>query len=443
MLSASDPGLRRVAVHAGTSVADLALPAAVPVVALIPSIVDILGGPDPAKRYELSCLGAPAMSPSTTLAQQGILDGAVLLLSEPGIEPPVPRCEDAAEAVATALAAAAPPREPPTRLNGVVAAVCLAGVGCLTLTRNTLAFNTSAAAVAASAGIVALLFAAIAHRAYREPLAALGLSIVATMFAALAGFLTVPGGPGSPNLLLAAMAAAVTAVVAMRVTVRGVALTALSCFVVTVAVAAFAGVITAAPPHAIGAAAALGSLGLLCIAGRASIALAGLSRVPRADPDGLAARAIRADAWLTSLRAAFSSSAAVGAIVAAATPPGDAVARLGCIAFTAATAALLLLRARLDQALVLVVSGTVTAGAAFAVAAIQAPTHGPWIAAGTAILAAAPIYLGFVAPALHLSPVARRGIELLECLTLVAMVPLACWICGIYGAVRSLNPPWI
>jgi hypothetical protein len=115
---------------------------------------------------------------------------------------------------------------------------------------------------------------------------------------------------------------------------------------------------------------------------------------------------------------------------------------LGCIVFAAATAALLLLRARLDQTLVFVVNGTITAGAAFA-AASQAPTHGPWITAATAILAAAPIYLGFVAPALHLSPVARRGVELLECVTVVAMVPLACWICGVYGAVRGLNPPWM
>ena len=92
MLSASDPGLRRVSVHAGTAVVDLALPAAVPVATLIPSIVDILdghgadrSGDQPADRYRLSLPGAPALHASTTLAQNGIRDGAVLILS------PVPR----------------------------------------------------------------------------------------------------------------------------------------------------------------------------------------------------------------------------------------------------------------------------------------------------------------------------------------------------------------
>lgn len=37
----SDPGLRRVTVHAGAQAVDLTLPAAVPVATLIPSIVDI------------------------------------------------------------------------------------------------------------------------------------------------------------------------------------------------------------------------------------------------------------------------------------------------------------------------------------------------------------------------------------------------------------------
>lgn len=58
----SDPGLRRVTVHAGAQAVDLTLPAAVPVATLIPSIVDILGdrgaSPATAARYQLSALGA-------------------------------------------------------------------------------------------------------------------------------------------------------------------------------------------------------------------------------------------------------------------------------------------------------------------------------------------------------------------------------------------------
>ncbi|CKQ49104.1 integral membrane protein [Mycobacterium tuberculosis] len=90
----SDPGLRRVTVHAGAQAVDLTLPAAVPVATLIPSIVDILGdrgaSPATAARYQLSALGAPALPNATTLAQCGIRDGAVLVLHKSSAQPPPP-----------------------------------------------------------------------------------------------------------------------------------------------------------------------------------------------------------------------------------------------------------------------------------------------------------------------------------------------------------------
>ncbi len=88
--------------------------------------------------------------------------------------------------------------------------------------------------------------------------------------------------------------------------------------------------------------------------------------------------------------------------------------------------------------LVFVVSGIVITGTTFGVTALHT-THGPWFATATAILAATAMYLGFVAPGISLSPLVHRGIELLEGVALVAMVPLTCWICGVYGAVRGLS----
>jgi type VII secretion integral membrane protein EccD len=462
MLSASDPGLRRVSVHAGTAVVDVALPAAVPVATLIPSIIDILddcgadrSGDQPATAYQLSRPGASALHASTTLAQNDIRDGAVLILSQSRRELPAPRYDDVAEAVATTLDADARPwSRRATRLTGAVAAGFFTAIGGLVLIRNALSATTPlhvgvTAGVAATAGFtgctgfIALLFAVIAHRADRDPIAGLTLSLVATAFAALAGFLAVPGASGAPNVLLAAMAAAVTSVLAIRITGCGVvALTAVSCFAMAMAVAAFAGVITAAPLRTIGSISVLVSLGLLGIAGRVSIVLAGLS--PQLSGEAcLVTKAIRADAWLTSLLAALSSSAAVGAIVTAAAARGAGAPRSGCIAFAAITGALLLLRARSADGkttLVFVISGIATIGTTFAVCAAGAPGYGPWIAAVTAMLAAAAVYLGFVAPVMSPSPVLRRGVELSEYLALVAMAPVTCWICGFYGAVRALNP---
>jgi type VII secretion integral membrane protein EccD len=459
MLSASDPGLRRVSVHAGTAVVDLALPAAVAVATLIPSIIDILddcgadrSGDRAATAYQLSLPGRSALIGSTTLEQNDIRDGAVLILTQRRTELPAPRYDDVAEAVTATLASDARPwTGQATRLAAAVAASFFTGVGGLVLIRNALGTGATrhagatagVAATAGFSGLVALLFAMVAHRTYREPVAGLTLSLIATTFAAIAGFTAVPGTSGVPNVLLAAMAAAATSVLAIRITGRDVvALTAVSCFAMVIAVAAFAAVLTEAPLRTIGSITALVSLGLLGIAGRVSIVLAGLSPQP-SDAAGLTAKAVRADAWLTSLLAAFSSSAAVAAIIAAAAARGTGAPRSGCIAFAAVTGALLLLRARSADrrtTLVCVINGIATVGATFAICAVSTPGRAAWTAAATAMLAAAAVCLGFLGPLVSPSPVLRRAVELSEYLALAAMAPLTCWICGCYGAVRGLIP---
>lgn len=454
MLSASDPGLRRVCVHAGDLAVDLALPAAMPVATLIPSIIDILDSrsdnPFPtatAVRYQLCRPGSSALPASTTLAQNDIRDGAVLVLYRSAADIPAPAFDDPAEAVSEALDTAAPGwNRQAARLSGAVAAGCITGIGCLTLVRNALSSNAAGtSAVAALAGFVALSAAALAHRAYRDPIAGLTLSVITIAFAAVAGMLAIPGAPGAAHALLGAMTAVVASVLAMRATGGGVVtLAALSCFAVAVALAMLAAVLTAAPLHVIGSVSALLSLGLLEASARLSLTLAGMSAhltVDQIEPaaDSLASKAIRADAWLTSLLAAFSASATTGAIITALA--GRGASRPGCIALAALTGVVLLLRTLNDRrnTVMFVISGIATAGTTFAIVASGLPARGAWIAGVTALAAAAAIYLGFVAPTRPLGPVARRGVEVLECLVLVAMVPLTCWVCGLYSAVRSMD----
>jgi type VII secretion integral membrane protein EccD len=292
--------------------------------------------------------------------------------------------------------------------------------------------------VAASAGLLALLFAAVAHRAYGDAIAGLALSVIAAVFAAAAGFLAVPGSPGTPNVVLAATATVATSVLAMRVSGCGaVPLTAIAGVGTIIALAALAGVITAAPLRAIGSLSALASLGLLGAAPRVSIMLAGLSP-QRPPPPDVDAKAIRADNWLAGLLAAMVTVAVVGAVVTvlAGAP------RLCCIAFGALTGASLMLRARSEdgmRTLVFLACGIAVTATTFGVVALSMLRSGSWVAAMTATLAAAAIYLGFVAPTMSLSPLMRRGVEALECLALVALVPMASWVCGLYDAVRQLN----
>ena len=433
MSGACDSDLRRVSVHTDAAVLDLSLPAAVPVATLIPSIIDILAGRAiagdvVATGFQLSRPGLPALLASTTLAENAIPDGAVLILSRSSPESPALRHHDTAEAMSAQLGTAdLPGEEHMARLVGAIAAGIITAAGLLVSVRNALHGNITGATAgaAALAGLAALLLATIAQRARRDPTTGLTLCLIASGFGAVAGLLAVPGPLDTPNVLLAATGAAATAVLALRVTGCGVAtLTAVACFAGIAAVAALAGVVTAAPLHAIASVCVLGSVGLLEMSPRMSIVLAGLSPT-RLREGHLATKAIHADRLLTSLFAGFAWSAAVGAVVT------------GRVVFSIVTGALLLLRARsLDKTRMLVFSssGTVTIATTFAAAA---PQHGPAIVAVTAVLAAAAIYLG---SATSLSPVGRRGVELMECVALVAMVPLTCWICGLFTAVRGLNP---
>ncbi|MEI7716895.1 MAG: type VII secretion integral membrane protein EccD [Mycobacterium sp.] len=440
-------------VHTGTAAVDLTLPSRVPIAVLIPSIVDVLdgkggeGGIDSGEawRYELSLPGVAPLSGSKTLADSDIRDGTVLVLARDSAPLEAPRYDDAAHAVSATLAAVARPwGRRRTRLTGALAASSLTGTGGLALLRNSLTHNQPGAAVmAACAGLAAWLFAVSAHRAWGDPIAALALSLISTSFAGVAGFLAVPGRPGIPHALLAAAGASATAVLAMKAANCGaVTLTAIACTGAVIGAAALAGVVTSAALQTLGSVSTVVSLGLLGAAARVSIILAGLSPAPDPDETGAAevpAKAIRADQLLTSLLWAFASTAAVGAAVTvfAGAP------RLCCIGFGALTGALLLLRSRgndAKQTLVFVITGITVTATTFGVAAMRAPGDGQWVAAGSAVLAGAALCLGFIVPARSPSPIVRRGVALLEASALIAMVPLTCWICDLYGTVRGLVP---
>jgi type VII secretion integral membrane protein EccD len=209
------------------------------------------------------------------------------------------------------------------------------------------------------------------------------------------------------------------------------------------------GTVTAVPLQTLGAASAVVSLVLIEAAAPVSIILAGLSSHltsdPDANPDRLNSSAIRANTWLTSVVATFSAAAALGAIgVAAGSCLAGGRSSLG-IAFAVVTGGVLLLRARshrdVTRSAPLVMAGTVTLGAALVIAAVVYPLRTPYLAAVLTMLAVAALCLGFITQTTTFSPIGRRGIDLLEYLGLAMIVPLACWICGIYSAARGMNLP--
>jgi hypothetical protein len=385
-VSVPDSGLRRVAVHADTVHADLALPAGVPVATLIASVVDLMArrdGPHALRPHRLGLPGRAPLDSSQTLAQQGIRDGAVLVLTRADDLPATPRFDDPAEQVAAMVRATACPWSPVARrLTAVLTASGLAGV---------------------------------------------------------AGFVAVPGGRGTPNALLAVAAAGTVAVSAVPSSgCSGSARAVLCCLAglsVAAAVVGMACAATGISLQAVGAVAAAGATVVVRAAGRIALVVGGLSRRPAADRTG------RARDLLSGLVAGSAAAVVLGSVGVAAGQPVAGVPRLVGAAFAATAGAVLLLRARSHtdgwQIAALVTGGVVVLGVAVLSAAVDAAPHRVWPAAVAAALSGAAVVLGFTAPAG--SPLLRRGAELLEGVALGALVPLACWLCGVYGAARGLG----
>ncbi|MEO8814703.1 MAG: type VII secretion integral membrane protein EccD [Mycobacterium sp.] len=391
-MTESSPGLCRVALQSEAVRADLALPAGVPVAMLIPSIVDLLAARGGGRRsaafgtaYRLSRPGEAALDVSKTLAQQAIRDGTVLLLTRGADAVPAPRFDDPAQQVSAVVRARQRPWTPRSgRLAAAVTAAGLAGV---------------------------------------------------------AGFIAVPGGPDAPNALLAATAAAAVAILTVRLGgCGGPVMTTVCALAVLVAAVAAVRVSTGLPAQLIGAVTVAVAVGLARAAPRVSVAFGGLTRLSGAapdDPDG-AVRAARSADLLTGLVAACSAATVLGVSSAAGTPGAH---RWAGVALATASGAALLLQARRHtdraQIAVLLAGGVSALGMALVVAAVTVPQHRPWLGATAAALAATAAGLGFAGPVR--TPLARRGADLLEYLALTAVVPLACWACGWYGAVRGLG----
>jgi type VII secretion integral membrane protein EccD len=455
-------GVRRLSIDAEPTRVDLVLSAATPIGLLIPPIVDILtrsggfrAGPL-AVHYQLSLPGSTALDPSKTLAQLGIRDGAALLLTSSSTELMVPRFDDEAEAVSASVSVMEwrwTRRR--ARLVGLLVTTWLAGVAATVLTRAVFhandAHRTGCAGVAATIALLSLLAAAIAYRGCREQSIGLTLGGLATSFAALAGLLAVPGGPGAPNALFAAAAAATCATAMRVISSYAVAFTALVTFAVTGSTAAMVAAITAIPLQAIGAAFTAISLAFVEASAPLSITLARLSPptadagadVPFSSPHPLNARALRAHAWLTSLIAAFSASAALGAIGAALGPFLTGEPRFPGLLFATVAGGVLLLRARAHRDLArsapLIICGIATVSTALVAAAAAYPQCTAHIAAVSLILGAVALCLASIRDTTTVSPIGRRSVELLEYLAFAVVVPLAVWLCGLYGATRSLN----
>jgi len=434
--------LCRLTVHGGgddgSLAVDLALPRNADVGLLMPSIVDLVRrdtAPAEVGRWRLARIGGGPLDESMTLNENNVRDGDLLVLTAG--EAPALRwfSLDPYRVVADAIDS---PHGPAPRITAVAAMLCAAGIGAAALWWSGLVTRgyghlTTGALVAAAAAI-----GAIALRRTHDPLPCVALGVIAVVNAAVVGFLAVPAGPSAANGLLAATAAAATAIVLLRLTRCGTTcLTAIATCAALTAATAAVGVAWPVPVEAAGALLIVLSLAVLGLAARLSIMVAGLT------PDLPAvgeAHVTLAHQTMTGLVAGSSAAAAVGSVLVACGSLDGGRSALSPSLFTAVVGVVLSLRARthseMPRRIALGAGGLVSVAAGLAVVVMSEPGQAFWATLVTA--AAGAVALGW----LHgypVSPVVRRSVEVVEYLALAAVLPLACWVVGLYGLVRGLS----
>jgi type VII secretion integral membrane protein EccD len=428
---------------------DVALPVGTPVGLLLPTIVALAGQPshESPQCWRLARMSGPALDESITLAENGVHDGELLVLAASDAVPlglvrwgP---CRTVAEAGAPVDV---------TPFTSEVACIWAAVLASLALCTG-LTGHPGIHLLIAAIGTCIAAVVAVTGRSAASAVASVSL-------AAATGFLTVPSGPDLANVLLAAAAATSMSLVLLRWSDHSPSiLVASACFSALVAVAMITPVVGVIPLAAVGAILAVAALGVLAVSGRISILLSGLATGRDADghTDGTHdgdthdgdthdgdthdgdERAIRGHATLTGLVAGCSGATALGTVLIAVGCHRYGAPSPAGAGFAAVIGVVLLLRVRthVDDARrrALASGGLISVSAAFAVIATASPAQVGWVSAAI-------IGLGLgAARRPRLNAAALRAIEVLEYAALVAVVPLACWVSGVYAMVRGTSLP--
>jgi len=406
---------------------DLELPAHVDVGQLLPQIVDLVHcdtAAAPGLDWLLSRPGELPMDESATLNDNDVRDGDLLILTTK--EPLVAEWSYCDPCHAVAADTAPVPRVLPAficvLIGGFGAAVLAWPAAGMAVTSRI--FVGTCLALASAAGAVA------ARRFRGDRLICTTLSLVAVVYSGALGFLAVRTGTPVSGLLLGSAAIFTAAILLLRVTDCGrVCLTTLATMGALIAATATVAIACELALDAGGAALVVLSLATLGFAPRLSMIFSGTT--PDAVPN-----AGRCHRILTGLVTGSSIAAAAGAAAVAA---GEGSALRGTC-FIAIVALVLLLRARTHvdatRRSSLIAASMLSVVAGFIAAAAAAPAYAHVISVLAAMVGAAA--LGWLVSA-SVSPIVLRTVEVVEYVALAAVIPMACWVGGIYGWARGMN----
>ncbi|QXF83945.1 type VII secretion integral membrane protein EccD [Rhodococcus pyridinivorans] len=467
------PDLCRITVLARHTEVDLALPLDVPVALLLPGIVNLVAGHRPDNDFDatpertepdgwaLARIGRAPLSGALSLDEHGVRDGEILVLEDAGSPAPPPLFDDVMYSVAASDRTTTPWGAGPSGLIAAVLGPVALAAGCVPLLfLPDGASRLALGAVCAALPLLVLLAAGILARLHDDRRTATALLWCAFPLAATAGALLVPGESPAPRLVLAAALTGAVAVLAVRATRIGLApCTAVAATAAGVVVTATLASTTELEARALGAGTVVVALLLAGTAPRLAAMLAKLPippvpapgaplepETPESSVSGLPSqaelehRANRARSALTGIVHAVVLLTAGGAWCAAFPLDGDV--SVPAVALAVASAVALVFRGRTytatAQAAPLVAGGAVLL-LGLLVGAAASGALPPWAVFASATgLACAGFLFGVVAPRRTFTPVQRRIAEIAEYATIATVVPLACWVAGVYAAIRGL-----
>lgn len=443
----------RVLVVAPRTRVDVALPAEIALVEIMPMLLDMVGerSDDAGASHDgwhlLTATGTP-LDPGRSLRALDILDGSALQLLPRRPVSHEPVFDDVVDAIAAAVRSRTHTADLRAVAGSLIAgAALLAAVIVLALGPH----SVMASLIAALAALGALLAASAVSRSGSSPLVAVVLGVGGALAAGAAGLHVLPGASGAASLLVASTATLVYAVIAVLVIGTGaVALSAVGTVALLAAVGALSGLLWRAPAsaHAVLA----GAIGLAALTALPWLAVR-LARLPLpiipTTTDHLRDEALGTDFAAVGRRAAVAAEyldgTALGAALVAAGGAALALAsgQVMGILFGAVVIACLLLRVRSvpgrGQRIGLVASAAGSGLVALVLLARGTSADAHLLVAVVALTLAAVAVLGAgIGPRRRANPMAGRGLDLLESVLLVAVLPLALGAMDLYSTVRHL-----